>query len=65
MGTAREAQARNAVADVQREVEQPDPDRSRVARAFGRFVEYLADAGKPVLTAAFLLAASRYGLPPP
>jgi hypothetical protein len=64
MGAEREAQAREALAEVQREVEQPDPDRGRVARAFGRFVEYLGDAGKPVLTAAFMLAAHHYGLPP-
>ncbi|HZN75661.1 MAG TPA: hypothetical protein VFC00_28855 [Micromonosporaceae bacterium] len=63
MGADREAQAREALAEVQREVEQPDPDRGRVARTFGRFVEYLGDAGKPVLTAAFMLAAHHYGLP--
>jgi hypothetical protein len=64
MGADREAQAREALAEVQRQVEQPNPDRGRVARAFGRFVEYLGDAGKPVLTAAFMMAAHHYGLPP-
>jgi hypothetical protein len=47
MGTAREAQAREALAEVQREVEQPDPDRSRVAQAFGRFVITSATPASP------------------
>jgi len=56
--------ARDALDEVGREVEQAEPDTSRVMDAFGRFVGYLADAGKPAVTMAFLALAQHLGLPP-
>jgi hypothetical protein len=58
------ATAREALEEVQRQVDCPDPQPERVASAFGRFVSYIMEAGKPVVTAAFMLAARHIGLPP-
>ncbi|MGC5305972.1 hypothetical protein [Micromonospora zamorensis] len=53
-------QARESLTEV---VEAGD-DTSRATGAFGRAVGYLIEAGKPVVTAAFLALAQHYGLPP-
>ncbi|MEV0568020.1 hypothetical protein [Dactylosporangium sp. NPDC050588] len=45
------------------EASSPDATPEQVSGAFQRFVGYLADAGKPVVTAAFMLIAQHYGLP--
>ncbi|OHX04586.1 hypothetical protein [Micromonospora sp. WMMB235] len=49
--------------DALREVAEAGEDTSRASNAFQRFVGYLVDAGKPVVTAAFMIAAQHYGLP--
>jgi hypothetical protein len=49
--------------DALQEVAEAGDDRAKAATAFGRFVGYLVDAGKPVVTAAFMIAARHYGLP--
>lgn len=64
LDTTFRAAVQEALSEVQRETQQPDPETTRVAAAFGRVVDYIVDTGKPVVTAAFMLAASRIGLPP-
>ncbi|MEU8186739.1 hypothetical protein [Micromonospora carbonacea] len=45
------------------EVAEAGEDTAKAATAFRRFVGYLVDAGKPMVTAAFMIAARQYGLP--
>jgi hypothetical protein len=59
---AQQSELRELVTDVQRQTASGSSDDA--PRAFRRMVEYLADAGKPVLTAVFALIARHYGLPP-
>ncbi|KXK59264.1 hypothetical protein AWW66_25275 [Micromonospora rosaria] len=56
--------ARAELEAVQQEVQQPQPNTGRVTAGIGRAVNYFMEAGKPVVTAAFMLIASGYGLPP-
>lgn len=53
-------QVREALDEVQREANKAEPDRAQVGRAFGRAVGFLVDAGKPVATALFFLAAHHF-----
>ncbi|MFV2022889.1 hypothetical protein [Micromonospora sp. LOL_023] len=56
--------ARAELEAVQQEVQQPQPNTGRVTAGIGRAVNYFMEAGKPVVTAAFMLIASGFGLPP-
>lgn len=58
-----EESARDALEEAGREAAQPEPDTSRVMGAFSRFTGYLANAGQPVVTLAFLTLAGHLGLP--
>ena len=61
-GAALRSQIRQELEQALQEMETQKPDRTSVPAAFERAVAYLADAGKPVLTAAFLLVARHYGV---
>ncbi|MEV0733401.1 hypothetical protein [Polymorphospora sp. NPDC050346] len=58
------ASARAELEAVQQEVQQPQPNPGRMTAGISRAVNYFMEAGKPVVTAAFMLIASGYGLPP-
>jgi hypothetical protein len=63
LGADREAAAGTALAQVQREAAQANPDAGRVTQAFGRFVGYISEAGRPVVTALLMLTAQHVGMP--
>jgi hypothetical protein len=61
----REAAVRAELAEAEREASADSPESERVVGPLGRAVGYLADAGKPALTALFMLLAQHYGGLPP
>ena len=56
-----ETAARLALAEVQREASAPEPQSGRIHAALERFTRYLAQAGQPAITAAFLTLAQAPG----
>ncbi|QES46643.1 hypothetical protein DEJ50_01025 [Streptomyces venezuelae] len=59
-----EAGARRALHELQGEAEGDEPSPSRLQQLMGGFVAYLAQAGAPALTAAFMTLAMHVGIAP-
>jgi hypothetical protein len=57
-----QAELQEILTDLQQHSTDGSPETAQ--RAFSKMVGYLADAGKPVLTAVFALVAQHWGLPP-
>ncbi|MEU9146035.1 hypothetical protein [Streptomyces sp. NPDC048349] len=57
-----EAGARRTLHELQGEAAGPEPSPSRLQQLMGGFVDYLAQAGAPALTAAFMTLAMHVGI---
>lgn len=59
-----EADARAALEAVRAEATAANPEPGKMQSAISKFMGFVAGAGKPVLTAFFLFAAQKFGIPP-
>ncbi|MEV0733400.1 hypothetical protein [Polymorphospora sp. NPDC050346] len=63
MTDAARTEARTELEAVAQELEQTDPEEARVNTGLGRAVQYVMDAGQPVVTALLMQIARAGGLP--
>jgi hypothetical protein len=60
-----ETAARLALQEVQHEASAPEPQPSRIRGALERFTHFVAQAGQPAITAAFMTLAKHLGITNP
>ncbi|MFE6844682.1 hypothetical protein [Streptomyces sp. NPDC057686] len=65
LSTDQEAGARRTLRELQGEATGDEPSPSRLQQLMGGFVGYLAQAGAPALTAAFMTLATHVGIAGP